>query len=196
MSYAASQQALEDYAMLLPVLRKQFGVPSESATVAFGGSYGGMLAAWGRFKYPNVFHGAIAASAPIWGFPLLYPPIDGAAEAITNSASAKGGASDSCKDNILSAWPVLAALAKSEQGRKTINEALKLCSPMQEESQLPQLFEYLQTPWFNLAEADYPFPSNYITFALDNGIEPLPPWPGQLSPRVDLFLPYFIICLS
>jgi lysosomal Pro-X carboxypeptidase len=48
-AYCTSAQALADYATLATSLKKEMNA-EESAVVAFGGSYGGMLAAWVRIK--------------------------------------------------------------------------------------------------------------------------------------------------
>lgn len=50
-SYLSFEQALADYALLIAHLKKTLQTPN-SPVVAFGGSYGGMLASWLRLKYP------------------------------------------------------------------------------------------------------------------------------------------------
>jgi len=71
LGYLTSQQALADYVDLISHLKRR-GSPrhtSEAAAgpqprcgnpvIAFGGSYGGMLAAWFRIKYPAVVEGFV-----------------------------------------------------------------------------------------------------------------------------------------
>ena len=59
------EQAIEDYARLLEVVN-----PNRTMrVVAFGGSYGGMLAAWMRLTRPDVVDAAVASSAPVLAFP-------------------------------------------------------------------------------------------------------------------------------
>ena len=56
-----------DYAELAKFIRTEYEM-EDKACIAFGGSYGGMLAAWLRIKHPAVFQGSLAASAPFLYF--------------------------------------------------------------------------------------------------------------------------------
>lgn len=61
--YLTSEQALADFSSIANILI--FKKKLTKKIIAVGGSYGGMLSAWARMKYPNVFIGSIASSAPI-----------------------------------------------------------------------------------------------------------------------------------
>jgi lysosomal Pro-X carboxypeptidase len=51
---ASNVQALADFVDLITYIRQSVEGASESPVVAFGGSYGGMLAACIRTKYPHI----------------------------------------------------------------------------------------------------------------------------------------------
>lgn len=55
--YLTSQQALADYVDLISNLTAGQAPGGQSPVIAFGGSYGGMLAAYIRIKYPHIVQG-------------------------------------------------------------------------------------------------------------------------------------------
>jgi len=65
--YLTVDQVMMDYNHLIKSIRYQYGA-TDKPCIVFGGSYGGMLAAWLRMKYPQTFQGALASSAPILYF--------------------------------------------------------------------------------------------------------------------------------
>mgnify|MGYP001799047539 FL=1 len=56
-AYLTTEQALADYATFLTDLKTVVEGAEHSPVIAFGGSYGGQLAAYMRVKYPHIITG-------------------------------------------------------------------------------------------------------------------------------------------
>ncbi len=74
MRHLTVEQALADYASFIDALPSLVGCAGRAArarcdVVLYGGSYGGMLAAWHRLKYPHLSLGAVASGAPVDFYP-------------------------------------------------------------------------------------------------------------------------------
>lgn len=67
LGYLNAAQALADYAAILLHVKEKYST-NHSPIIVIGGSYGGMLAAWFRLKYPHLALGALASSAPLLYF--------------------------------------------------------------------------------------------------------------------------------
>ena len=54
LAYLTAEQAMYDYVELIRDVKSNLGL-EDRAVIVGGGSYGGMLAAWLRMKYPQWF---------------------------------------------------------------------------------------------------------------------------------------------
>jgi len=167
--YLSSSQALADYVDLITYLKGSIDGAAESPVVAFGGSYGGMLAAWIRTKYPHIVQGAIAASAPIAQFT---SPCDAFGRIVTSDFSA-AAPNSSCSAAVRASWSALDRLflLPNSTGLNWLNTNFQLCptSHMTAAANISTLKSYLTDLWTNLAMMDYPYGTSFLA--------PLPPNP-------------------
>lgn len=173
LGYLTHDQALADYAKLIYYLQKKFDA-LDHPVIAFGGSYGGMLSAWFRMKYPSIIAGAIAASAPIYGFSgFLSFQSQKYWQVVTRDASPAAGAAANCVPNAQKSWAQMFKLAKTETGRAALSSLFKLCDPLTQEEQGEDLAMSVLFAFDTLAMGNFPYPSSYLT----GGAVDLPAWP-------------------
>lgn len=166
LGYLSSTQALADYATLIIDLKKNL-TAQDSPVVVFGGSYGGMLAAWFRLKYPHVAIGALASSAPIIGFQGIVSPYS-FNNIITQDFK---GVSENCYKVIKESWKLIEETEQQHGGLDLLKKSFKLCDSKPVEY-------WLQTAFVYTAMTDYPTPSNFLN--------PLPAYPiRQMCKAID-----------
>ncbi|KAL4218974.1 Dipeptidyl peptidase 2 [Mactra antiquata] len=152
------EQALGDYAMLIKYLKQTLNA-SNCPVITFGGSYGGMLSAYMRFKYPNFVTGSIAASAPI---NLLTNTVDRSFffSAVTKDFSE---ATPQCEPKVRQAFDVLMNMAsQGTPGLKQISETFKLCKPLSNNDDFYHLLGWIRNSFTFLAMLDYPYPAQFM----------------------------------
>ena len=178
MRYLTSEQAMADFAHLLYGVRDEWKAWS-SPVIGFGGSYGGMLAAWFRIKYPNAIDGVLAASAPIWSFVGLEPRYDFNAfyKIVTRDASTAGGATDHCKANVKRGLQRILKVGTTVAGKGALQQGFRLCAAPRNAREVYLIKEFVEGPWATMAMGDYPYASTYLM----HGKALLPAWPVRTA---------------
>ncbi|GER37102.1 serine carboxypeptidase S28 family protein [Striga asiatica] len=159
LGYLNSQQALADFALLIRSLKHNLSSEA-SPVLVFGGSYGGMLAAWFRLKYPHIAIGALSSSAPILQF-----------DTITPWSSFYDGVSQDFKDVSLNCYQVIkdswAELeAFSKQGLDELSRDFRACKKVRS---IYSARDWLWEAFVYTSMMNYPTESNFM--------KPLPAYP-------------------
>jgi pimeloyl-ACP methyl ester carboxylesterase len=145
---------------------------NDKAVVVFGGSYGGMLAAWLRMKFPATFQGALAASAPILQF-------QGAASEdeyynIINADFAGVFPDDQrCSKGIREAFGYLMDLKTRTADWPEVSTLLNTCNVIDTADKLDSLYQHYMAGFEYMAMTDYPYESAFL--------QPMPAWPVNVS---------------
>ncbi|XP_048489351.1 lysosomal Pro-X carboxypeptidase [Plutella xylostella] len=166
--YLTSAQALADYADLVNYLQGD-QIKPQYPVIAFGGSYGGMLSAYFRIKYPHVVAGAIAASAPVHMFPGM-APCEAYHRIVTSSYNI---ANANCVANIRLGWPTIRNFTKSANETAWLEKEWNLCHPIKNASDVDTLVGFVQFVYETTAMVNYPFPSDFL--------RPLPAQPVRVA---------------
>lgn len=156
LGYLSSEQALADYARLIYELKNTIYDAKYSPVIAIGGSYGGMLAAWMRMKYPNSVTGALAGSAPILQFPGEYN-CSSFNRIVTQDYE---NYSLNCSQSIAKSWQSIRDFANEPQGLNKLSSIFNTCDQL-EQPDVDLLILMLNSIWVNMAMTDY---ANEATF--------------------------------
>ncbi|KJH48153.1 serine carboxypeptidase S28 [Dictyocaulus viviparus] len=171
MGYLTSEQALADYAALLFELKTpnntfNYWYPNDTVVIAFGGSYGGMLSAWFRIKYPHLVNGAWAASAP-----LLYFRGGGIDQGTFDSITTRTFVDAGCnRDIVAKSWNAIQNLSATSDGRNFLNSQFNIDkrSLIKEPKDAQNLKNYFREAIEYMAMVDYPYPTAFLE-PLQNG---------------------------
>eukprot|EP01102_Stenamoeba_stenopodia_P015749 TRINITY_DN5409_c0_g1_i1.p1 TRINITY_DN5409_c0_g1~~TRINITY_DN5409_c0_g1_i1.p1 ORF type:complete len:519 (-),score=130.27 TRINITY_DN5409_c0_g1_i1:105-1610(-) len=163
--YLSVEQVLADYANIIHDIKGS--LLGDVPVISLGGSYGGMLTAWFRMKYPSVVDAALAASAPIRQF--LGTGADQYAFYEIIDQDFAQAATD-CDNIVRDAFTLINTISNQSGGLQQLQEKFKVCGTL---DNVDDLLNWLEGGISYEAMADYPYPANFL--------EPMPGYPINLT---------------
>lgn len=162
--YLSVEQALADFAVLIVKLKTQYKLDDKkNPIIAFGGSYGGILAAYMRYKYPNLVQGSLAASAPIY----LTAGLN-ASNLFFQTVTEDFSKEPNCVPLVKKAFAEMqTAFQKSDYA--TLSNKFKLCAPITDPAGYKHLLLWMRNAFTIMSMVDYPYPASFMGT--------LPAWP-------------------
>ncbi|XP_075247465.1 dipeptidyl peptidase 2-like, partial [Convolutriloba macropyga] len=163
-------QATADFANLLHHLKTvEYEIP-DAPVICFGGSYGGMLSAYMRFKYPDVVTGSLAASAPV----SLADSYEARSSFWTLATDDFKQVGQDVVDRVKEGFDQLDKLAsQGSSGYQQISSMFSLCNTIQTQGDYTQLLYMIRNAFVQMTMFDYPYPTDF-----GGG---LPGWPVNYS---------------
>mmetsp|Transcript_6129 Transcript_6129/g.6026 ORF Transcript_6129/g.6026 Transcript_6129/m.6026 type:complete len:473 (+) Transcript_6129:30-1448(+) len=149
--YLSTDQVLWDFADIIQQLKPSNSTP----VIVFGGSYGGMLAAYFRVKYPQFVDGAIASSAPV----LMPQDVNGTSYARISTNDYFNVERD-CEGNIHNGFLILDNFIDRPLTYTALENIFNPCQSIQEQGDVLALEDFITGAFQDMSQLDYPYPAN------------------------------------
>ena len=137
--------------------------------MSFGGSYGGMLTAWMRLRYPQLVDVAVAASAPLPMMAQTAKPKQAFFEIVTNDYKS---VDERCPEIVRNGFTKLYETVRQPGYQHVITRTFKLCK-LFSLKQFDHLVGWARNAMLMMAMVDYPYPADFLA--------KLPAWPVEAS---------------